>query len=129
MGIEVTEGIAKHLDKMWQHNNMKSVRHKSLAYKRKRHESKRTKMDNKIKIAEKKRRNVGWYKPGEGFNECLPILDPNAKKLCRAGCGGTDHLTSQSKKCLFNLENKRLKAKTSMEQQSKEIEAELLAKK
>jgi hypothetical protein len=122
MGIEVTEGTSKHLDAMWAHKKRVSALHKDGAFKLKRHQGKRKKMEEEIRVAEKKRRNQGWYNPGEGFNACLPIIDESVK-LCRAGCGGTDHKTLQSRKCSFNTQNKRDAAQKIKEQESKEIEA------
>jgi hypothetical protein len=107
MGIQVTEGTARHLGKLWKKKKKMSDKHKDKAFKRKGHEKKRKKMDEEIKLAEKKRRKDGFYKPGEGFNLCLPIVEPKARELCRAGCGRWDHKTSKSRKCLFNVNNQR----------------------
>jgi hypothetical protein len=68
------------------------------------------------------RAHMKYYNPGEGFNACLPIIDESVK-LCRAGCGGTDHKTSQSRKCSFNTQNKQGVAQRNKDQESKEIEA------
>jgi hypothetical protein len=110
MGIDLTPGTAKHLNALWKEKEKHSAKQKSLPAKRKRQESKRKKLNTEIQNAEKKRRKEGWYNPGEGFNSCLPIIDPTLR-ICRAGCGGTDHLTSQSRKCRFNLQNKVALAK------------------
>ena len=82
-------------------------------------------MEDEIKLAEKKRRNTGWYKPGEGFNICEPIVDPTII-LCKAGCGGKDHKSSASRKCPLNLSNKAEAEMAQATQDSQEIEDELL---
>jgi hypothetical protein len=120
MGVELSEGTARHLDKLWREKQSKSSLRKQADYKNKRNEKKREKLEEEIKGAEKKRRATGWYKPGEGFNECLPLVDPKVK-LCRAGCGGSDHLTSQSKKCPMNLQNKLAAAQSKKSTQEEEI--------
>jgi hypothetical protein len=76
-------------------------------------------MEAEMKNAELRRRKQGYYKPGEGFNLCVAVADPN---LCRAGCGGTDHKTKQSKKCPLNLSRLREKADVSKQDLEKEIE-------
>jgi hypothetical protein len=50
------------------------------------------------------------------------VLDAKEqKKICCASCGGTDHLTSQSKRCLFNLTNKLNVAKKQKAEKDNEI--------
>jgi hypothetical protein len=120
MGIELTVGMKKHLSDLWAHKKRVSALHKNTKFKKKRHEKKRVKMENEIKQAENKRRKQGFYKLGKGFNLCLPIVNPKAN-ICHAGCGGTDHKTSQSKKCPMNLANKHAKAKRSKEDDDREI--------
>jgi hypothetical protein len=62
MGIPaITEGLAKHLGKLWEQKQKMSTKHKDRAFKRERHDKKRKKMDDEIKQAEKKRRKEGWY--------------------------------------------------------------------
>jgi hypothetical protein len=77
-------------------------------------------MEEEMKNAEQKRRKQGFYKPGEGFNLCLPVVDP-LSKLCRVGCGATDHKTKQSKKCPFNANRQHEKAKQNKLAADKEI--------
>jgi hypothetical protein len=120
MDVPLTEGTMKHFQRMWTAKRKMSAKHKDKEFKKRRHEKKKGKLEAEIKNAENKRRKQGWYKPGEGFNLCLPLVDPNSK-LCRAGCGGTNHKTSQSKLCPMNLANKRAAAEASKEDSQKEI--------
>jgi hypothetical protein len=126
MGIEMTEGMSKHLNSLWSHKKRVAALHKKKSFKLERHKKKKAKMESEMKLAEKKRRRDGFYKPGEGFNLCIPIVDPQ-QKLCRAGCGGTDHLTKQSAKCRFNLKRQFDTAIRSKEEADRKIE-ELLAR-
>jgi hypothetical protein len=121
MGIELTNGTAHHLRALWKAKDCHSTKQKKLSTKRQRQEGKRAKLEQEIQAAEKKRRKEGYYKPGEGFNECVPIIDPKVR-LCRAGCGGTDHLTSQSRKCSLNLHNKVAAATRKKETEQEEIQ-------
>jgi hypothetical protein len=121
MGIQVSQGTSKHLRTLWEQKKKNSSKRKEASFKNERNEKRRAKLADEIKQAEKKRRTDGFYKPGEGFNLCLPIIDPTQKKMCRAGCGSSDHLTSQSKKCPFNIQNKVAKAQSQKSNQEEEI--------
>jgi hypothetical protein len=123
MGITLTKGTAKHLNRIWIQKEKRAKKQKELSHKRDCQAGKRKKLDMEIEVAEKKRRKGAWYRPGEGFDDCLPVLEQakEQKKICRAGCGGTDHLTSQSKRCLFNLANKLSVAKKQKAEEDNEI--------
>jgi hypothetical protein len=121
MGIELTKGTAGHLNQIWKAKQAWSEKQKQLSHKRKRQDGKQSKLQREITDAEKKRRKEGWYKPGEGFNECLPVME-TAGKVCRAGCGGTDHLTSQSRNCKYNMKNKLAVATTKKDAKQLEID-------
>jgi hypothetical protein len=121
VGIELTQGTSKHLKQLWKRKKAQQKKQKSAKFKNDRNSRKRQKLDLEIRNAEKKRRDGGWYQPGEGFNQCLPLLDPNSN-LCKARCGRTDHKTSQSKKCPLNILNKRSAAQQKKDEQQKEIE-------
>jgi hypothetical protein len=106
---------------LWDQKKKQSTKQKQLLVKRERHQKKRVKLKEEIQFAEKKRRKDGWYMPGEGFNLCLQIVDTDTK-LCRTGCGGSDHKTSTSKKCKFNLQNKVEEATRKKNVQDNEIQ-------
>ena len=104
LGIEATEGTVRHLETIAKRKGAMSEQHKSIDYKRKRQEKNRKTLSEHIAKAEKKRRRTGFYKTGEGFNTCIPVVD--SKNAC-SQCGQLGHKSSRSTKCEMNIANQK----------------------
>lgn len=98
LGISVTPGVRKHVKAIGRRKERHSQLHKTKEYKRKRQDVTRKKVKAHIQDAENKRRKNGFYAPGEGFNTCLPVLDPNVCPHCLK----KGHKTTVSKQCNMN---------------------------
>ena len=110
LGIEMTDGIRRHVTRLQKRKDRHQKLLRSLDYKRKRQESNRQKMKDHIAKAEKKHWKNGFYAIGEGFNTCIPV---EASANC-PHCNKPGHKTTTSKHCDMNIHN--LKSKAEAEQ-------------
>jgi hypothetical protein len=69
MGITLTKGTAKHLNRIWVQKEKRAKKQKELSHKRDRQARKRKKLDMEIEVAEKEGQKGAWYRPGEGFDD------------------------------------------------------------
>lgn len=99
LGAEVTASVLKHADATGRKKKPHSEPHKTKEHKRKRQEATQKKVHEHIKVAENKRWKNGFYAPGEGFNMCLPVLDP---RMC-PHCQKKGHKTTARKMCDQNV--------------------------
>jgi hypothetical protein len=73
LGITITNGTKHYLKSIWESKEQQHMAQQEKSYKRKRSKQPREKLRMLIQEAKKKRRKHGFYAPGEGFNNCVPV--------------------------------------------------------
>lgn len=117
LGITATPGTQRHVAAIGRKKSQHSDPHKTKEHKRKRQEDTRNKVREHIQSAKTKRQKNGFCAPREGFDTCLPALDPNVCPHCHK----RGHKTTVSEQCDLHILKTKKRAEEELARRQADI--------